>query len=381
MNLAPARRTHRASRRGDLLRARTLQRAGRPHGGNLGAPHRAFLDALEKEFNFKPPRKAGTIPSIRSAPCTTGRSMSSSGSAATFSPLPRHRLYRGRDTPVRADRADRDQAEPRAPDHGPAGAAPALPWTLGARSGARFPHRRGCLGVISYTRGMLEPASPAASERAGDHRRASPPRRSARARRSTGRGWRRTTAGSAITSAGSFPASRTSTRASASGSFLSPNPARERRFVTSSGKAQFSVPPISGMIWGRIGFLMMTIRSHDQFNTTVYGLHDRTAACTADAGCSSSIPRTPPWRMRPGMRVDITSHFKGQKRSERGDSRSCLAHPAALRGRVLPRGERAGAGGERGRGEQHTDLQIAACDRLEPSGQSSSSPVKVAFQP
>ena len=57
--------------------------------------------------------------------------------------------------------------------------------------------------------------------------------------------------------------------------FYLPNPARERRFVTSSGKAQFSVPPISRHDLGADRFLMMTIRSHDQFNTTVYGLHDR----------------------------------------------------------------------------------------------------------
>ncbi len=54
-----------------------------------------------------------------------------------------------------------------------------------------------------------------------------------------------------------------------------PNPARDGRFVTPSGKAQFTVHPIARHDLASGEFLMMTIRSHDQFNTTIYGLDDR----------------------------------------------------------------------------------------------------------
>ena len=59
------------------------------------------------------------------------------------------------------------------------------------------------------------------------------------------------------------------------GGFYLPNAPREGKFKTSSGKAKFTVN-----IWEKLfvkpnEYLMMTIRSHDQFNTTVYGLNDR----------------------------------------------------------------------------------------------------------
>ena len=59
------------------------------------------------------------------------------------------------------------------------------------------------------------------------------------------------------------------------GGFYLPNNAKEKVFKTSSSKAQFSILPLPQ--WKLKGgeFLMMTIRSHDQFNTTIYGMHDR----------------------------------------------------------------------------------------------------------
>jgi molybdopterin-dependent oxidoreductase alpha subunit len=59
------------------------------------------------------------------------------------------------------------------------------------------------------------------------------------------------------------------------GGFVMRNAAREREFETSSGRARFTVQelPAHDLPPGRL--LMMTIRSHDQYNTTVYGLDDR----------------------------------------------------------------------------------------------------------
>ncbi|SIN70999.1 oxidoreductase alpha (molybdopterin) subunit [Singulisphaera sp. GP187] len=57
--------------------------------------------------------------------------------------------------------------------------------------------------------------------------------------------------------------------------FVLPNAAAARRFVTATGKAQFSVLPIPRIELAPGQLLMMTVRSHDQYNTTVYGLDDR----------------------------------------------------------------------------------------------------------
>lgn len=60
------------------------------------------------------------------------------------------------------------------------------------------------------------------------------------------------------------------------GEFVLPNPVRdERRFNTSTQKANFLVNPIEPVEVPDGCLLMMTIRSHDQFNTTVYTDNDR----------------------------------------------------------------------------------------------------------
>jgi molybdopterin-dependent oxidoreductase alpha subunit len=59
------------------------------------------------------------------------------------------------------------------------------------------------------------------------------------------------------------------------GGFYLPNAARVADFKTTTGKANFSINVLSDHKLGAGEFLMMTIRSHDQYNTTIYGLHDR----------------------------------------------------------------------------------------------------------
>ena len=59
------------------------------------------------------------------------------------------------------------------------------------------------------------------------------------------------------------------------GGFYLPNAAKERTFNTSNHKAQFSNLPLPSLKVNDDEFIMMTIRSHDQFNTTIYGLNDR----------------------------------------------------------------------------------------------------------
>ncbi|MCX6954862.1 MAG: FdhF/YdeP family oxidoreductase [Verrucomicrobia bacterium] len=60
------------------------------------------------------------------------------------------------------------------------------------------------------------------------------------------------------------------------GTFYLPNPPRdEREWRTKTKRANFTVAPIPRRELAPGEFVMMTIRTHDQFNTTVYGLDDR----------------------------------------------------------------------------------------------------------
>jgi molybdopterin-dependent oxidoreductase alpha subunit len=59
------------------------------------------------------------------------------------------------------------------------------------------------------------------------------------------------------------------------GGFYLPNAARDMVFNTHTGKANFIVHPITSIQTEPDHFVMMTIRSHDQYNTTIYGLDDR----------------------------------------------------------------------------------------------------------
>lgn len=57
--------------------------------------------------------------------------------------------------------------------------------------------------------------------------------------------------------------------------FYLPNGARVRNFKTTTGKANFSLNKLPSWKLKNNELIMMTIRSHDQFNTTIYGLDDR----------------------------------------------------------------------------------------------------------
>ncbi len=59
------------------------------------------------------------------------------------------------------------------------------------------------------------------------------------------------------------------------GGFYLPNCNREGNFDTPSAKAHFNIATFSGLPVKEDELMMMTIRSHDQFNTTIYGLDDR----------------------------------------------------------------------------------------------------------
>ena len=60
------------------------------------------------------------------------------------------------------------------------------------------------------------------------------------------------------------------------GSFTMPHPPRDSRtFPTREGKAVFTASPLSVLTVPEGRLVLQTLRSHDQFNTTIYGLNDR----------------------------------------------------------------------------------------------------------
>jgi anaerobic selenocysteine-containing dehydrogenase len=98
--------------------------------------------------------------------------------------------------------------------------------------------------------------------------------------------------------------------------FYLPNGPRDgRTFATPTGRANFTVHAIPRESLEPGQLIMMTIRSHDQFNTTIYGLDDRyrgiyngrrvvfmNAEDIAERGLVQ------------GQIVDLTSHFQGEVR-------------------------------------------------------------------
>jgi molybdopterin-dependent oxidoreductase alpha subunit len=98
--------------------------------------------------------------------------------------------------------------------------------------------------------------------------------------------------------------------------FALPNPPRdEQEFKTDNGKAQFSSHPLPDMNVLHNQYVMMTLRSHDQYNTTIYGLHDRYRGVHGHRrvvlmNADDMVERG--WKTR--HRVNITSHFNGEQR-------------------------------------------------------------------
>jgi len=100
------------------------------------------------------------------------------------------------------------------------------------------------------------------------------------------------------------------------GGFYLPNGPREGRFTTDTGKARFTVNPAPENRLGPGQLVMMTIRSHDQFNTTIYGLDDRYRGVTR--GRRVVLLNAEDLRergLKAGDLVDLVSHFRGQTRT------------------------------------------------------------------
>jgi molybdopterin-dependent oxidoreductase alpha subunit len=109
-----------------------------------------------------------------------------------------------------------------------------------------------------------------------------------------------------------------SRRARHPGGFYLPNPIRNREFKTEDGLAHFTVHPLPIHELKPGQFLMMTMRSHDQFNTTIYGLDDRYRGIHNGRRVVFLNPldiRVA--KLKEGQAVDLISHFEGEERIAR----------------------------------------------------------------
>ncbi len=101
--------------------------------------------------------------------------------------------------------------------------------------------------------------------------------------------------------------------------FYLPNDARDKReFHTRVGKAVFIVSELTKPTVGPGQYLMMTIRSHDQFNTTIYGLDDRYRGVYNGRRVIFMNPEdVKAAGLKQGEFVDLTSHYEGEERVAR----------------------------------------------------------------
>ena len=105
------------------------------------------------------------------------------------------------------------------------------------------------------------------------------------------------------------------------GGFYLPNGPRERKWSTKSGKAHFTAQELPRLPLGEGQLVMMTIRSHDQFNTTVYALDDRYRGIYGARRVVFMHPDDMKERaLEEGQGVDVVSHFRGETREVRGFS-------------------------------------------------------------
>ena len=99
------------------------------------------------------------------------------------------------------------------------------------------------------------------------------------------------------------------------GGFPLYNGARERKFNTDDGKAKFTINPAPDLSLPDGTYRMMTMRTHDQYNTTVYGNNDRYRG--VQGGRRVVFMNEEDMReanLAAGSLVDITNDFGGKHR-------------------------------------------------------------------
>jgi formate dehydrogenase major subunit len=111
--------------------------------------------------------------------------------------------------------------------------------------------------------------------------------------------------------------------------FVLPNPPRDTRsFATDIGKARFSVSPLEYLEPPKGHLILQTMRSHDQYNTTFYGLDDRYRGISNGRRVILVHPEDlNELGFSDRDLVDVVSTFKGTER--RADKFRLIAYPTA----------------------------------------------------
>ncbi|WP_055554331.1 FdhF/YdeP family oxidoreductase [Streptomyces sp. NBRC 110028] len=248
--------------------------------GIFERPAPAFLDALEKEFGFAPPREHGfdVVRAIRAM---------RDGQAKVFFAMGGNFVAASPDTDVteaamRAARLTVHVSTKLNRSHVVTGARALILPTLGRTErdvqdgGPQFVTVEDSMGMVHASRGRLEPASP--------HLLSEPAIVARLARRVLGPGsatpWEefakdyatiRDRIAAVIPGFEDFNA-----KVSNPSGFALPHAPRDSRsFPTTTGKANFTDAPVEYPTAPEGRLLLQTLRSHDQYNTTIYGLDDR----------------------------------------------------------------------------------------------------------
>lgn len=285
-------------------------------------PTDEFLDSLAREFDFEPPRRHGldTVETIKAMHerrvkvffAVGGNFLSATPDTEfTAEALRRCRLTAHVSTKLnRAHLVTGEQAL----------ILPCLGRTERdvQKSGEQFVSVENSMGVVHTSRGSLEPASP---------HLLSEPAIVARLARATlgsrgGVEWERLTEDydrvrdlieRVISGFDEY-----NRRVREPGGFYLPNLAREGVFKTSTGRANFTVHELPRNELAPGQFLMMTVRSHDQFNTTIYGLDDRYRGIQGERRVVFLNPEDIASQgLSAGQVVDLVSHFDGEERTAR----------------------------------------------------------------
>lgn len=96
--------------------------------------------------------------------------------------------------------------------------------------------------------------------------------------------------------------------------FQLPHPPRDsREFDTSTGRANFAVNPLEWLPVPEGRLILQTLRSHDQYNTTIYGLDDRYRGVKGGRRVVFVNPADiEAFGLTDGARVDLVSEYTGE---------------------------------------------------------------------
>ncbi|OWA05044.1 hypothetical protein B9W68_24525 [Streptomyces sp. CS227] len=248
--------------------------------GIFERPAPAFLDALEREFGFTPPRHHGydvvrAIRALRDGEAKVFLAMGGNFVAASpDTEVTEAAMRRARLTVHVSTKLNRS--------HAVTGAHALILPTLGRTErdvqagGEQFVTVEDSMGMVHASRGRLEPAGPALlSETAIVCRLA----RAVLGEKSA-TPWEEFEGDYALIRdriARVVPGfEEFNARVADPAGFALPHaPRDERRFPTPSGKAHFTAAPVEHPHLPEGRLLLQTLRSHDQYNTTIYGLDDR----------------------------------------------------------------------------------------------------------